>query len=178
MAMFTVQEILRAAQGALVAGDLAVPVTGVSIDSRTLAVGDAFVAIRGHRLDGHAFLVDAAGRGAACLVVHTLSDDVPVGRDRAHQRRFLLAHTVDRAEELGVDGSDHRHDRDRWLRDRGERGDLAGLIGADLHDERLVLGLETQDRERQAPLIVEARLRTMGAPARSEERRVGKECRL
>jgi UDP-N-acetylmuramoyl-tripeptide--D-alanyl-D-alanine ligase len=77
MAMFTVQEILRAAQGALVAGDLAVPVTGVSIDSRTLAVGDAFVAIRGHHLDGHAFLVDAAGRGAACLVVHTLSDDVP-----------------------------------------------------------------------------------------------------
>ncbi len=63
--------------GALVAGDLGVPVTGVSIDSRTLGVGEAFFAIRGHRLDGHAFLAEAAARGAACLVVHALPDDVP-----------------------------------------------------------------------------------------------------
>ena len=77
MPPLTVQEIVRATQGALVAGDLGVPVTGVSIDSRALGVGEAFFAILGHRLDGHAFLADAAGRGAACLVVHTLADDVP-----------------------------------------------------------------------------------------------------
>jgi len=74
---FTVQDIVRATQGALVAGDLGVPVTGVSIDSRTLGVGEAFFAIRGYRLDGHAFLADAASRGAACLVVQALHDDVP-----------------------------------------------------------------------------------------------------
>jgi UDP-N-acetylmuramoyl-tripeptide--D-alanyl-D-alanine ligase len=74
---FTVQDIVRASQGALVAGDLGIPVTGVSIDSRSLAVGEAFFAIRGHRLDGHAFLSEAAARGASCLVVHTLPDDVP-----------------------------------------------------------------------------------------------------
>ena len=45
MATFTVQEIVRATQGALVVGDLGVPVTGVSIDSRTLGVGEAFFAI-------------------------------------------------------------------------------------------------------------------------------------
>ena len=77
MPLLSVQEIVRATQGALVAGDLGVPVTGVSIDSRALGVGEAFFAIRGNRLDGHAFLADAAGRGAACLVVHALSDDVP-----------------------------------------------------------------------------------------------------
>ena len=77
MPLFTVQDIVRATRGALVAGDLGVPVTGVSIDSRSLGVGEAFFAIRGHRLDGHAFLADAAGRGAACLVVHALRDDVP-----------------------------------------------------------------------------------------------------
>ncbi len=77
MATFTVQDIVRAAQGALVTGDLGVPVTGVSIDSRTIGVGDAFFAIRGHRLDGHAFLADAAGRGASCVVVHTLPDEAP-----------------------------------------------------------------------------------------------------
>jgi UDP-N-acetylmuramoyl-tripeptide--D-alanyl-D-alanine ligase len=76
-AAFTVQDIVRATQGALVGGDLAVPVTGVSIDSRSIAVGEAFFAIKGHRLDGHAYLADAAGRGAACLVVHELPDDVP-----------------------------------------------------------------------------------------------------
>ncbi len=77
MPLFTLQDIVRATQGALVTGDLAVPVTGVSIDSRTLGVGEAFFAIRGSRLDGHAFLGEAAGRGAACLVVHSLHDDVP-----------------------------------------------------------------------------------------------------
>ena len=77
MPPFTVQDIVRATQGALVAGDLGVPVTGVSIDSRTLGVGEAFFAIRGYRLDGHAFLADAASRGAACLVVQALHDDVP-----------------------------------------------------------------------------------------------------
>jgi UDP-N-acetylmuramoyl-tripeptide--D-alanyl-D-alanine ligase len=75
----TVQDVVRATQGALVVGDLSVPVTGVAIDSRTIAVGDAFFAIRGHRLDGHAFVADAAGRGAACLVVHSLPDPVPAG---------------------------------------------------------------------------------------------------
>jgi UDP-N-acetylmuramoyl-tripeptide--D-alanyl-D-alanine ligase len=74
---FTVQDIVRATQGALVAGDLGIPVTGVSIDSRSLGVGEAFFAIVGHRLDGHAFLAEAAARGAACLVVHTLPDEVP-----------------------------------------------------------------------------------------------------
>jgi UDP-N-acetylmuramoyl-tripeptide--D-alanyl-D-alanine ligase len=77
VAAFTVQDIVRATQGALVAGDLGIPVTGVSIDSRTLGVGEAFFAIHGHRLDGHGFLAEAAARGAACLVVHTLPDDVP-----------------------------------------------------------------------------------------------------
>jgi UDP-N-acetylmuramoyl-tripeptide--D-alanyl-D-alanine ligase len=79
MATFTVQEIVRATQGALVVGDLAVPVTGIGIDSRTIAVGDVFFAIRGHRLDGHAFVGDASSRGAACLVVHTVPDPLPAG---------------------------------------------------------------------------------------------------
>ena len=77
-APFTVQDIVRATQGALVGGDLAVPVTGISIDSRSIGVGEAFFAIKGHRLDGHEYLGEAAGRGSACLVVHELpADDTP-----------------------------------------------------------------------------------------------------
>jgi len=77
MAAFSIQELVRATEGALVSGDLGVPVAGVSIDSRTLQVGEAFFAIVGHRLDGHVFLADAAARGAACVVVHTLPDEPP-----------------------------------------------------------------------------------------------------
>jgi UDP-N-acetylmuramoyl-tripeptide--D-alanyl-D-alanine ligase len=44
-------------------------VDGVSIDSRTLAPGDLFVAIRGDRFDGHAFVDAAMGAGAIGVVV-------------------------------------------------------------------------------------------------------------
>jgi UDP-N-acetylmuramoyl-tripeptide--D-alanyl-D-alanine ligase len=46
------------------------PLSGVSIDSRTLSVGQVFFAIHGPRFDGHAFLHDAMARGAAAAVVH------------------------------------------------------------------------------------------------------------
>ncbi len=42
---------------------------GVSTDSRTLAAGELFVALRGERFDGHAFLEDARKRGAAGAIV-------------------------------------------------------------------------------------------------------------
>src|SRR5205823_5611965 len=100
MPLFTVQDIVRATRGALVAGDLGVPVTGVSIDSRALGVGEAFFAIRGHRLDGHAFLADAAGRGAACLVVHAIHDDAPAN--------VPLVLVEDTTTALGLLAADHR----------------------------------------------------------------------
>lgn len=43
--------------------------SGVSTDSRTVAPGMLFVALRGPNFDGHAFLADAVARGAAGLVV-------------------------------------------------------------------------------------------------------------
>ena len=44
-------------------------VRGFSIDTRTLRPGDVFFAIRGDRFDGHAFVADALGAGAAGAVV-------------------------------------------------------------------------------------------------------------
>lgn len=44
-------------------------VVGVSTDSRTVERGQAFVAIRGERLDGHDFLSTAIQRSAAAIVV-------------------------------------------------------------------------------------------------------------
>lgn len=42
---------------------------GVSIDSRTVAKGDLFVALKGPSFDGHAFVADAMAKGAAAAVV-------------------------------------------------------------------------------------------------------------
>jgi UDP-N-acetylmuramoyl-tripeptide--D-alanyl-D-alanine ligase len=42
---------------------------GVSTDTRTIARGDLFVALRGERFDGHAFLATAAAAGAAGALV-------------------------------------------------------------------------------------------------------------
>ena len=43
--------------------------TGVSTDSRSVARGELFVALRGERFDGHAFLATAAARGAAAALI-------------------------------------------------------------------------------------------------------------
>ena len=49
---------------------LQAPLSGVSIDSRTLRPGDLFVAIVGPRFDGHDFLKEAKAKGAGAAVVH------------------------------------------------------------------------------------------------------------
>ena len=43
--------------------------TGVSIDSRTIAAGDLFVALAGPNFDGHDFVKDALAKGAAAAMV-------------------------------------------------------------------------------------------------------------
>ncbi len=58
----------RAGQ-ALGVGRLAAPVTGVSIDSRSLKLGDLFVALRGERFDGHDYVEAALTAGASGAVV-------------------------------------------------------------------------------------------------------------
>ena len=57
MPAFTIGDIVRGTRGALLGGDLGIAVGGISIDSRSLGVGEAFFAIHGERLDGHGFLV-------------------------------------------------------------------------------------------------------------------------
>src|SRR5664279_4048265 len=42
-----------------------------SSDTRSLQPGDTFVAVRGERTDGHAYLAEAATRGAAALIVES-----------------------------------------------------------------------------------------------------------
>ena len=59
--------------GAASAGE-DVEFAGVSIDSRTLGPGQLFVALRGERFDGHAFVAAARDRGAAGALVEKAAD--------------------------------------------------------------------------------------------------------
>jgi UDP-N-acetylmuramoyl-tripeptide--D-alanyl-D-alanine ligase len=57
---------IAAATGGRASGDWSV--SGISIDSRTVQPGELFIALRGPNHDGHDFVPDALGRGAAALV--------------------------------------------------------------------------------------------------------------
>jgi len=65
----TAGEIAAVAGGRVVSGDPGTAISRWSIDSRSLAPGDLFVAIRGERFDGHEFVAAALAAGAAGAVV-------------------------------------------------------------------------------------------------------------
>ena len=44
-------------------------IEGVSTDTRTIASGELFIALKGENFDGHEFVEAAAGRGAAAAMV-------------------------------------------------------------------------------------------------------------
>ena len=46
------------------------PLRAVTTDTRAIAPGDLFVALKGERFDAHDFLADAVAKGAAAVVVH------------------------------------------------------------------------------------------------------------
>jgi len=65
--MMSLSEAAAAMSGQLKGAD--VRFCGVSTDSRSIAAGELFVAIRGERFDGHAFIDAARSRGAAGALV-------------------------------------------------------------------------------------------------------------
>ena len=69
--------LARTLSGTLVGPDAGF--AGVSTDTRSLRAGELFVALRGPNFDGHAFVSEAAGRGAAAAVVER-SLDAPLPR--------------------------------------------------------------------------------------------------
>lgn len=66
--MFNIEELLKATKAEPISVKKDAPIKGVSIDSRTLKRGDLFIAIKGERFDGHDFIVEAAKKGASCVV--------------------------------------------------------------------------------------------------------------
>ncbi len=100
---FTADELAQATGGRWL--DAPPPgVQGVSTDTRAIAAGSLFVALRGERFDAHAFLADAARAGAAAAVV----SDPAAGAGAAALPRLLVGDT------LAALGAVARHHRRRF----------------------------------------------------------------
>jgi UDP-N-acetylmuramoyl-tripeptide--D-alanyl-D-alanine ligase len=83
--LWTAHDLAEATGGSMVAPFDA---TGVSIDTRTLAPGDLFIALHGENGDGHRFVGDALAKGAAGAMVH---QDVPGATNLLHVDDTLAA---------------------------------------------------------------------------------------
>jgi len=61
-------EILKDIETIHVSGDAAAEITGIAYDSRKAGPGHLFIAIRGEKVDGHAFIDEAVRRGAVAVL--------------------------------------------------------------------------------------------------------------
>ena len=84
---------MREAMRADARGAMPKTISGLSIDSRTIAIGEAYFAIKGDVHDGHAFVEAAIKNGAGVAVVESaranaFASDLPllIVPSRAHTR--------------------------------------------------------------------------------------------
>jgi UDP-N-acetylmuramoyl-tripeptide--D-alanyl-D-alanine ligase len=73
--LWTVQELLAATGGKL-HGEVKAPLNGVSIDTRSIAPGDIFIALKGESRDGHEFVPQALAAGAGLALVSQVTDQM------------------------------------------------------------------------------------------------------
>ncbi len=74
-ALWTAEELVAATGGKLL-GTVVKTLNGVSIDTRTIAEGDIFVAIKGENHDGHDFVATALQRGAGLAIVSRVNEEM------------------------------------------------------------------------------------------------------
>jgi UDP-N-acetylmuramoyl-tripeptide--D-alanyl-D-alanine ligase len=145
----TLEEVARFSGGRLIQGDPALAVDRLHTDTRTIGAGDCFVALRGDRFDGHAFVREVQERGAvAALVSNRMTPDVPaelglvevpdtleaLQRFAATYRGLLSARTI------GVTGSSGKTSTKEFIaavlrtrfRTKATRGNLNNHIGVPL----------------------------------------------
>lgn len=92
--LWTLGEI-GAATGGKCQGAAETPVTGFSIDTRSLNPGEGFIAIHGLNRDGHTFVGAALEKGAACAVV---SEDYPPSDE---EKLVRVSDTLEALSDLG-----------------------------------------------------------------------------
>ena len=66
---FILEEVLKATGGRLLQGEEKTSFRGISTDSRTVAEGELFIALKGERFDGHHFAIEALKKRAGGVII-------------------------------------------------------------------------------------------------------------
>ncbi len=75
----TLKEIIRNIRPVSVTGGTEIEIKGVDIDSRRVAGGHLFVAMKGTQVDGHSFIGKAVEQGAAAVLCEDLPEEMKEG---------------------------------------------------------------------------------------------------
>jgi len=135
-ALWTIEDVIAATRGEL-RGSPRLPINGVSIDSRKIAPGDIFVAIKGDRLDGHQFATAALEAGTALAVVSR-----PTPEMASAGALLVVPEPLRALEDLG-----------RWARRRSAAQIVAitGSVGKTSTKEALKLALSGSGKTHASP---------------------------
>lgn len=129
-ALWTAKDV-AAATGSKSSGAWAA--SGVSIDSRSIAPGDLFIALQGPNFDGHDYVAQALEKGAAAALVHrTLQDS-----GKYHDRLIVVKDTFLALQDLA---------RAARARTNARIIAVTGSVGKTGTKEALKLGLSAQGK--------------------------------
>ena len=169
-----------------------VEISDLAYDTRAAGPGALFFCVPGERHDGHAFARDAVERGAVALVVErALELDAPqlvvpdARRAMAQAAVVFFGNPTEELEVAGVTGTNGKTTTtflvQSILASAGRRPGLLGTIESRIGGERraaIRTTPEAIDLQRAFREMLDAGDRSSALEAtRSEERRVGKECR-
>jgi UDP-N-acetylmuramoyl-tripeptide--D-alanyl-D-alanine ligase len=87
--ILTIEEVLKATGGKLLQGERDTFFQGISTDSRTLAEGELFIALKGDRFDGHHFTLEVLEKKAGGVVIE--EDKVGDIRWNGYRPRAVIA---------------------------------------------------------------------------------------
>jgi UDP-N-acetylmuramoyl-tripeptide--D-alanyl-D-alanine ligase len=104
--ILTIEEVLRATGGKLLQGKRESSFQGISTDSRTVAEGELFVALKGPRFDGHHYALEALGKKAGGVLIE--KERVGDIRWNGYRSRAVIA-VDDTLAALGDMARDWRH---------------------------------------------------------------------
>jgi UDP-N-acetylmuramoyl-tripeptide--D-alanyl-D-alanine ligase len=148
-AAFTLEDVLAATGGELSSLGATTRFGGVVTDSRAVRAGELFVALRGDAHDGHAFVAEAASRGAGAVLIEertgetlptcgvvvvrdtlaALGDLAALHRHRSDPRVVAITGSNGKTTSKEMLGSilEHALGREHVLRTQGTQNNLVGL---------------------------------------------------
>lgn len=121
-----------------VIGEVSCEITGIEINSQDVRPGNLFIALRGHRVDGHQFISQAIKQGASAVLVEELIEEPSVTVIIVPDTRRAMAiiasafygHPTEELSLIGVTGTNGKTTTTHMIRNIVHHaGNKIGLIG-------------------------------------------------